>query len=253
MIGRQECRVDDKVIAGAGMQAAKQRFDSGKGKRKISYSFEERLDLFKTDTISFSEIARRAGVKQQAIQQLYYRYFKDLFSGRNGLDRISASTPKRRAAKIEQAKQSFDRVPILKLVARQAQAAGCLVEAVPVVTTPGIIYRERLRINGHLCSVHRLTKKQKPSPENDGWFVRMSVSSSTLAEVAFVVVRTAIKGFPVHTFVVPVSTIVKAHKRSDTRLTANFWLPTKKLPIRGNRLDWWTHENAWHLLSPSFP
>jgi hypothetical protein len=235
------------ILAKANVKAAKERFDSGR-KRKIPYSFEELLKLFEEDTISFSEIARRAGVKKQAVQKLYYRYFKNLFSGRTGVDRGVSATPKRRALKIEQAKQTFERVPWLKPVGRQARAAGLQVEAMPVARAPGTIYRERLLINGHVCSVHLLTKKRKTSPRNNRWFVHMSVSTTTLEEVEFVIARTAVKGYPSHTFVVPVSTLLDAHKGSGTPPGVNFWIPTKKEPTHNNRVDWWAHEEAWYLL-----
>lgn len=238
---------DEECVTDSGKLAARQRFYSRK-KNKIPYSFEELFDLFNTDTISFSEIAQRAGVTKQAIQKLYYRHFKHLFSGKSGVDRVVSATPQRRALKIERAKQTFDQVPWLKLIGRQAQAAGLRVEAVPVARSPGTIYRERLIINGHTCSIHLLTKKYKPNPKNNGWFVHMSASTAKLEQAEFVIVRTAVKGLPGHTFVVPVSIILKAHKGSATPPSINFWLPTKKRPTHKNRIDWWAYENSWRLL-----
>lgn len=104
------------TLAHPAVQAAKQRFEGGNYVRKLSLTFEQLFEYFSADCVRFHAIAAEGGVSHQAIEQLYRRYFRDLFDGKKGLERFASCVLEQRLVSVKQAENELFAEPHMKVV-----------------------------------------------------------------------------------------------------------------------------------------
>ena len=242
------------TLAHPAVQAAKHKFERGKWKRKIPFTFDELFEYFKADCIRFAAIAKAGGVKRQAIQQLYNRFFRELFEGMSGWGRIYACTLETRLVQVKRSEgELFREHPLVKKIAKKARLAGCTVEAVPARShgqLTGKVITQTLLINGHVCSLHNPASKRQ-SRGKKRCYACTIISSSTLVSAEAILLHTTLRGFAERTFVVPTAVLRKAHPQRNKLVYV--YLPTERLPVYKNqhpRIDYWQYEDGWHLLPP---
>lgn len=243
------------TLAHPAVQAVKQAFEKGKYKRKLRYSFDELFEFFKVDCVRINALVPDSGVSHQRLQQIYARYFLQLFANKTATERYEACTVENRLVRTKQSENELFEDPSLKRLVENARAAGCKVEAVPRMLhgkLSGIVQLSEIVVNGHPCSVHNLKGIWTLSEQSKRLYTRTSIKLSKLERVEAVIFFTQVKGFPEHVFVVPSAVLREAYFASSQ---THKWilLPTEKLPSYKNkrhRIDWWKHEDAWHLLPP---
>jgi hypothetical protein len=237
------------------VQAAKAKWDTY-APRKHKLTFEDLFEYFKVDCVRQNAVAVEAGLTRERIRQIYNKYFRELFDGKSGRERMHACTLEKNIVKIKQAESTlFETDVVIKAIVEKAREAGCKIEAVPQLTNKGFVKEARnsiLVVNGHLCSVHNPTARIK-HPDLKRVSTRTSLSRSVLSKVEASIFHTTVDGYPEHTFVVPTAILLTSGFSSTTKEIKTFILPMEKSPVpRGcaPRIDYWQYENAWHLLPP---
>ncbi len=138
-------------------------------------------------------------------------------------------------------------------IAQKAVEAGCDVAPVPRYRKKGRLTAMKTRqllVNGHACAVFTVKSKRRTNGS-----VRLTTGFSTkpsvLQSFETLIVHTKVEGYPEHVFVVPTTVLCSKHFRPGMG-EISFRLPLEKLPeYHGvkQRIDWWSYEDAWHLLS----
>jgi len=237
------------------VQAAKAKWNTY-APRKHNLTFEDLFEYFKVDCVRQSAVAVEAGLTRERIRQIYNKYFRELFDGKSGRERMHACTLENRIVKIKQAENTLlETDAVIKVVVEKARAAGCKIETIPQLTNKGFVQKTRngiLRVNGHLCSVHNPTTRIK-HPDLKRVSTRTSLSRSVLLKVEASIFHTTLEGYPEHTFVVPTTILLTSVFGSTTKEMKTVILPMEKSPVRRGtpaRVDYWQYEDAWHLLPP---
>jgi len=83
---------------------------------RLHLEFNEWLEYFSTNCVRFRGLARQTGVSYQRVQQIYDKYFRELFDERDGRQRYRACTLERRAIEVKQAESRL---------LKSDQLAGC--------------------------------------------------------------------------------------------------------------------------------
>ncbi len=120
-------------------------------RRKVSFSFNECLDLFKSDR-DFSEIAGILGITHQGVSVLYRDTFEPIF-GVTGVERRKKRTKATRQEPLLQ--------DLAQLVGEQAKRHGCTPSPVPAVGVAKgrqCAYTKQISICGKLCYIGEATR-----------------------------------------------------------------------------------------------
>lgn len=202
-------------------------------------------------------VAEVAGVTRERIRQIYNQYFRELFDDKSGSERRKAYTPINRLAKVQRSENELFSDPFIKRLVEKARAAGCTVEAIPHLYEGEILTGEvstrKLLINGHLCSLHQITTAWQRCISGGRFYASTNIRRSTMIDTEALILHIEAAGFTERIFVIPTATLRAAHPSAATRRDTCLYLPTQKLPGYRNirsRIDYWQHEDAWHLLSP---
>lgn len=235
------------------VRAAKARWNESKrycarhSKRKVT--FEQYFAYFRKGILNV-RIAELVGLSSERIRKIYDQYFRQLFGGKSGRERMKAIALENRIANLKYLERRlFNDNATVKKIVRQARGAGCTVEAVSGYSMYKVMHKYLL-IDGHRCSVHRATYKML-IPGMKSYYARVAVRCSSITEEKAIIIHSAIPGEVERTFVIPTVALRKAMPVIMKRERTWIYLPTKKIPAYRNHLpqmDFWRYEGAWHLL-----
>ncbi len=241
------------TLAHPEVQEAKRRFEAVKGPRKISLTFDELFWYLEEERLTYKQLAGICGVRNQAIQQIYKRYFQELFGTRE--ERWKSLRLARLAARSKEKETKTLSGTSLALVIGRATGAGCEVKGV-VRTKNGSplgIRPNQLLINGNLCLViNPSLLSNRPSYVYRS-LTASSIYYSTLMNVDAVIVHINVEGYPEHFFVVPREIIRLAYFDTSPPTRKYIYFPVEELQTYRNltfRVYYWQFEDAWHLLAP---
>ena len=247
--------VHGKKLDDHGVACARRSFDKGMGgnrPRKITLNFDEFLDHFANDCMSFSDVAQIAcegGVSRERIRQLYEKYFRQLFPAkRTGQERQQICLLKRRRIAVKMAIHDFSGNSSLAKVARYAKEAGCTVERV-VSRTGGqqVVAHRLLSIDGMRYQVYRTRNVRRPSVRCMAVYSHVCVLKQSLHRVTGIIVLQQDVGQADRIFIIPTRDILDAYG-SHERRSLSLFIPIEKRPIYKNsrpRLAWEKYEDAW--------
>ena len=239
------------------VRAAKQKWEDPQRmlRRKTNVSFETIFGLFKEYRNSFKSVGKRLGITGERARQIYNEYFCKMLEGESGYDRLRMSTLEQRAeAATREAARLLARKKWREIIDR-AHAAHCEVAEMARFREGALlgIRASKLYINGHPCAIYVVAKTSKPSGATKRAYYKTSLARRTLAGTDAVVFYAAAPGQE-HVFIVPTAVLLEKLFRSPRQQTLkDIYLPTEKLPVYNNvlpRIDFWSYENAWELLSP---
>ncbi len=241
----QEIELNGQVV-----QAARERWESAakKSSRKHSASFETWLGCFSTLSLRYGDIAEKVGLTQERVGQIYNKFFRTAFDNQSGRDRLKRHV---RRTQAEKAQRALFADPIMGHVVKEAQAAGCVVGAVPLKSIPRHVDSRKLVINGHLCSVRSLSNSRASDFRS---YSHVGVSRKMLRGYKALIFFVHAPDFPKMIFVVPTALLLERMPASMEDWTV--YLPLKRLPVYKNnhpRINYWLYENAWQLLVPDPP
>ncbi len=243
-------QLDDHRVA-----CARQKFDKSMGGRrakKITLNFDEFLDHFANDCMSFTDVAQIAcegGVSRERIRQLYQKYFRRLFPAkRTGQERQQICTLKRRRVAVEMAMHDFSGNSSLAKVARYAKEAGCTVERV-VWQKKGrqFVSRRLLSIYGMRYQVYCCRNVRRPQVPLIGRYSHVTVLKQSLHRVTGIIVLQEDVGPANRIFIIPTRDVLDAYG-SHERRSLSLLVPIERRPIcqkSRTRLAWGKYENAW--------
>jgi hypothetical protein len=214
--------------------------------RKTALQFDELLDLFANDCLTFAEIGRRLGeeaLSRERVRQIYNKYFRGFFPRRRGgrlRRRVCALRRRHIAAK------DFAGNEALAKIYRLAGKAGVAVEKAFIAGSRQPRFRRKgALIGGALYVIHHakiLFHQRRRS------YARALLRVSTLHRAAGVIVLQE-TGSGERVFIFPSRDILETYSREiEARGEICLFIPTEKLPVYRNRkprLDWWKYENAW--------
>jgi hypothetical protein len=249
------------TLAHPAVRASKARWDEGAKYRKThpqtrnDFGFADWLRFFSDRSATFSGLAKETGLSHQRIQQIYRKYFREVFPDQGGPERYRRSVLERRAAKLARMENDLFKSPALKALVKKVHAAGCVVQALPGSSkSKARLQSSTLLINGHRCSLHRLAVVWRPPVKGTRFYFRTSVNRAKLDQLDAVVFHTAAVGYKPRAFVVP-SQILRARLFPPPLTKEDKWiyLPSERIAERRNGpplIDYWDYEDAWHLLIP---
>lgn len=241
-------KLDDARVANA-----KRKFESASLKfrkgRKTTLTFDELLDHFANDCMSFTAIGMmvcETGVTYERVRQIYNKYFVDLFPNkRTGRRRQRICTLKRRRIAATSARDDFSDNEVLTKIAQLAKAAGCAVKR-PLV---GKEWKKgafsRIFINEADYSVHvarRACRIPTGRPK-----CSFTLSVNVMKEVAGVILLMEVDGCESRILVIPSQDILRAYQRQKAKHLGIYPLLRKSTSKKGRStlLEWDKYENAW--------
>jgi hypothetical protein len=233
----QSLSLDDSAV-----KNARTRWEESTGQRrtKHSLSFDEFFQYFQADCVRYGAIGAQIGVSRERVRQIYNRYFRELFNGKNGKQRWHACSVESRNVKIAHSIKELLDQPMPRAVIDQARAAGCIIDVIAYDdVSAGRVKKHRLSINGHRCEVRASIKTGK------GYF-RMRIRRSVLEAVEAVLLLCK-EGEVERLFVVPSKVLLGRSKSSSIsfRVPGERYSNSKRSKTG---LDFRSYENAWHLL-----
>lgn len=205
-------------------------------------SFDDMLDSFASECMSWSDIGVGLGVSRERVRQVYNRYFAALFPWHKspGRKRVKVCTRLRR----QEARQNATPRGNAALVAALAIDRGLIVEAVISKLGNGRVQgaSRYLTINGHQVNA-RVSRKAFRLPKALVSYYRFPLPGQ-VPRCAFVVL---VAGQMI--FVMPRDVFVEW--RGNARQSR--YIPehpnTYKLNAHLGQTDWiWQYREAWHLL-----
>lgn len=247
--------VHGKKLDDRGVACARRSFEKGVGgnrRRKITLSFDEFLDHFANDCMSFKDVAQiacKGGVSRERIRQLYERYFRQLFPAkRTGQERQQICGLKRRRVAEKVAKHDFSGNSSLAKVARYAKEAGCTVERVVSRKRGQVAVSHRLlSVNGMPYQVYCTRNVSRPSVRCIARYSHVGVLKQSLHRVAGIIVLQEDVGSTDRIFIIPTRDVLDAYG-SHERRSLSLFIPTESRPVYQNsqpRLAWGKYEDAW--------
>ena len=246
------------TLAHPAVQAAKARWDAAgkRSPRKHTLTFEDLFEYFKVNCVRQTAIAVEADLTHQRIYQIYNYYFRELFGNSSGRDRVKSCTLEGRLVVVKKNENELLADEDIKVISEKARDAGCIVSAIPSLSTRnnmpvGSVLQAQVSINGHRCLIRSSTRASTFGSKR--LYCTFSLSHSLLEISEAVVFYTHVEGFPKHLFVVPSSVLLAAvFGPSSTKKYKNIYIPVEKLPPgkMRPRINYWQYEDAWHLLPP---
>jgi len=241
-------KLDDAQVA-----IARERLERNRLHRnnKIKLTFDELLDDFANDCMTFTAIAGSAcedGFTKERIRQVYNEYFRDLFpTKRTGRRRRKICRLKRIRIATKNALADFSDDQSLAKIARAAIAAGCMVERTVSNTRGGEIYlsRRMLSINGLR---YNISHPHTPIDHGGILYLHCTIAPHLLNSTNGIIILQEIEGFPERIFVLPSRDFEIAYNCGQKRFY--IYIPLERRPTYKNhvsRIDWWKYENAWPL------
>lgn len=174
----------------------------GAERRKCKISFEQLLELFRSDLL-MTEISKILKIAEDTVCQYYENYVREF---------CDDEPPVSRARRILDARRNEHRAhvlqspwpPLVRKVADLALAAGCEVEPVFVNPKMGLaLSHSLLRINGRLCYLHHIQRIHKGTGTQQAASIPLDVRAALQPEVEFRIVHATPPGYGARTYGIP--------------------------------------------------
>jgi hypothetical protein len=215
---------------------------------KLRLGFDELLLSFQNTKKSVQEIAADAGVTQARISHLYKRYFKKVCeAATKNKERRDVRRRERHEEKYVKIKERFfSEKTLLADIARLALTRGCTLELVPSKHRGYV--RDRLSINGHSCSLHRITQNEKGQ-------AKAIIKTSAFQKIDTLIFLVEKSKSPKVVFIIP--RVVMEEMTSTRRSKSYAVLYLKAFPPRKygrlSRIKSWEYKDAWQHLEKAPP
>lgn len=231
------------------VESMKQVWDGKRIARKCPLSFKEAFECFASH-LSISAIAPLLGVVPQRASQIYEEFFQPLFN-ESGEERAQRITRERAEEVQRMLREEYFRSEEMRLLVEQLPAPQYSVEIIPSCQSTNIV-RNRLIVNGVLCSLHHVKKVYRPSKSN-AEYGHFSITSSTLNEVAACILHCMIPSRQERIYIVPTSVILEqiGLESSGQNGTRSLYIPLAGegyVPKGTPKIRYARYERAWHLL-----
>jgi len=211
--------------------------------RKVLFSYDE-LKQMLMDDLTYNEIAQKAGVSRQAIEQLHLKYFASFIP--SARERQKKRVSRKREEKIN---AHIDEIPKLVVLKKMASEEGLEVKPIssggfPVRSRVGIVM-----INGKRCGVHQSRVKSKTSEKSYRFYYRVWITKDLLSDTEVTIIITGEENHRV--FIIPSETLLDLLPDTPANIQKMIHIPYEYLPVYNNNhpeIDWVTYENKWKLL-----
>ena len=242
--------LDDARVARVRARFERDRTKPHRLKKPILLTFDELLDHFANDCMTFADIGKiivDGGMTRERVRQLYNRYFVGLFPTRkNGRKRQKVCILKRRHIAKKEAMTNFSDDELLAYVAQKAQLAGYIVHRkVENRGSSAFANKNILLMNGSSYTVHFVQSALARSHDSPALFFSVGFSSRILKSTKGAIIVTRREGVE-HIFIVPSREVLAKYGSGKHRVTV--CIAPERRPVYKNnvpRLDWWKYENAW--------
>jgi predicted DNA-binding protein YlxM (UPF0122 family) len=226
-------------------EEARERYDSLEetNYRKVPFSYDE-LKKMLTDDLTYNEIAQKAGVTRQAIEQIHRKYFASFIP--SARERQKNRTNKNRE---EKRNSHLDTIPKLSILKKMAKKVDMEVKPIPLMGVPLRSRTGMVLVNGKRCGVHYTRRKSKTSDRSYRYYYRVWLYKDLLSDTEFTICITGKKNHRI--FIVPSKVLLDLLPDTPANIQKMVHIPYEYLPVYKNQpseLDWVTYENAWSLL-----
>lgn len=236
-----------EVVYGELEQQLRERFERNRPyRRSFQHTFDELQAPFRNLSLSWSEIGKLWGIKVQHVSKLYHRYVEPL-ERMTGIERFKRRMQTRAEERIREM-PDMQRNPALTRVALAAEKAGLTVHQILSEGCPNGLRSWALRIQGHRCLVHRLTRCAPLNGRSDRRYARVQFQRTYAqpydAHIVSIMVRPRMRILVIPSYVLQRCTGKSSHIAG--------WIPVEGNTRRITKLtkvDWLKYENAWHLLA----
>ena len=230
-------KLDDLNVARARRNFEKDLTGSDR-RRKITLSFDEFLDYFANDCMSFKDVAQIAcegGASRERIRRLYEKYFRQLFpSNRTGQERQQICVLKQHRVAVRMAVHDFSGNPSLAKIARHAKEAGCTVERVVSRKWRQLVVSHRLLLINEMCyQVYCTRNVSRPSVRCLARYSHVGILKQSLQQVVGIIVLQEGVGSADRIFIIPTRDVLDAYG-SHERRSLSLFIPTEKRPVYQN-------------------
>jgi len=237
-------------------QSAKERWEQNQKRRKIkcAMTFEELFESFRSHD-PCAAIAEKGEVSRQRMSQIYNFYFRSIFGNR--ITRMKPGTSEfqeRQRLIAEPLKQPAFKDPIMAAVVARLQAAGCVVEAIPVFAkgklASSVLARE-LRVNGHRCKVYYAKCFRTLSTSSGRVYAHVGLMKHVVERYAFQIFYIGSKEFSYNVFIIPRKVVLdRVFGSGNSKPKSVYFAPIEKPQGTSSkrRTQYWRYKDAWHLL-----
>lgn len=241
-------RVLDLSINNPKVKASYEKWQSStRGLRKCMLDYWQLLELFARNCNTFCDIAIVAGITKQAVQQIYNRYFADIFLGKRGRTRRKVCTLKKHVLQ-----RDVEKDKRLQKIA----ADHTIGKLITILKTKNLNFEvnkkgernyhiKKLLINGKHClirhsAIANFTTRRCLRMYSK--FSRLRLNDKTPEQFQLLILHCEVLGYPERWFIIPVDVIEGLEI---------LYLPLKDLPIYRNnhsKINYWQYLDAWYLL-----
>ncbi|MEK7613141.1 MAG: hypothetical protein AAB449_03290 [Patescibacteria group bacterium] len=243
------------TLAHPRVQALKRKWEAAlvRYSPKHTLSFEDLFEYFKANCHRMEVIGAHGGITRQRVQQIYNKWFRDLFGDLSGRDRQKSCTLEKNLARLEKETNELLSNGKIKTIGGKLRSAGCVITG--IAGSGGRLLRNQITLNGHRCLVHTSTKARSLGVQTERLYYAFNVSLSLLQTVEAVIFYVCAKNFQERLFVVPSSVLLAAFFETSADKKYNrVYIPAEKILLRTrgvvSRINWWQYEDALHLLAP---
>lgn len=243
----------NQTLDDPGVLAAKKNFEEKRqnnSRCKLKANFQELFEEFARCS-SFRAIAKTYRVSVECVRLLHKQYFRDLpFCGSNGRRREKKCTLKRYRSLADQLPTDSFSTQIAKL----ALSKGLSVRKISYKDNKLRFQRHGLLINQKKCWIRQINSIFRPGRKQRTKYSSVSVRRARLENCDFIIVYQRAVDYPRRIFVIPSQVILEAYgyqKSRQFKRQVYFYLPLQKISLyrkHFSKIDFWTYENAWHLL-----
>ena len=206
--------------------------------RRLVMNFDELLDAFKSECISFRAIGDANNVTRERIRQIYQKWFADLCEAENGRERVKACTVVNHAVLRERLAQTP--FPAWQdVIWSQAKAYGFTPRRIVSSGYPRALNSEAMVGNARV----NLRRVSSSSVGREQVYGRFNYSVIRYDVVIVVVDQSSV-------FVLPKVVLNDYLRRSRCKDRTIAYLPVDRSSTRPDWafVDWWQYHEAWHIL-----
>jgi len=231
---------------------ARRTFDENHLKSPTSacaLSFKQLFDLFIDESLTITEIARKAGITRQSTNALYDRYFCELLGHVLPSERYAALLKARQDTRRETMAETMIQLSWFEEVNAGAESIRLSLRPCIAVDKNGKLGKPSKRsvyIGDTFCHVHPVATARKLSPRVNMRYGVVRLKTDTFDALHLFPV--VIPKLGLGTFVIPGSVLRNALVENDGE-TVLLYIPLRrgKRESRG-RIDCWPYLNNWRLL-----
>lgn len=213
-------------------------------------SFEELLEMFSAG-VGFSEISKKFSATKQSVSDIYEKYFRQLFFGKN-IRQIRKYLKERETEKLaEDSFEKLDESDPLKIVTRRLIENGCNVRFVVGKDGSKTFSRTKIVVNGCLCSLHTTRNIFNPNSGTTNEYSQVRCSLKTLNETGFTIFYFCGEEQEA-LFVLPNRVLFTAYFGALAPPVVSMYLPINH-PLDKSKsygmVKWYLYKNAFKLIS----